>query len=51
MSYITKKAVECYYETLMHYDIKEKDVKKVGKSGNIIMVETVNKLFMRTIKR
>lgn len=51
MSYITQKAVETYYEALHFYSIREKDVKKIGKSGNVVMIETINKLFMRTIKR
>lgn len=52
MSYVINKAVELYYDALMHYNIVEKDnVKKVSISGNVVIIEANNRMYMRTIKR
>lgn len=51
MSYIVKKALETYYETLILHSIKEQDIRKFSASGNVVQIETPTKTYMKTIKR
>ena len=53
MSYETKRALVTYYDTLMHFNILDKNVIKIGKSGNVLLLEVNDKkqYYMRTIKK
>ena len=50
MSYRVKKAVSAYFDAIMHFNILEKDIKKTTHNGNVIVIDTDKKVYIKSIR-
>lgn len=49
--YLTNKVVQLYFETIMQYNLRETDVETVKRKGNVVVIDTKKKLYVKSIKR
>jgi len=49
--YLTKKAVQLFFETATVFNLMDKDISSFRREGNVTVLHTSNKLYVRSIKR
>ncbi len=49
MSYILHKSVATYFDALMHFNLKEDDVSNLTRKGNIVIISTKDRLYLKSI--
>ncbi len=50
MQHRINKAIQAYYDSIIENRIVEKNVQKVVKKGNNLLISTTDKVYIKTIK-
>lgn len=49
--YLTKKAVQLYFDTVMQYNLRENDVTTFQRRDNVVIVNTKERMYVKSIPK